>query len=165
MTSLTGVQAWRVDDRLEPGTYLMTLFDVERKQSSKNDPQVVMDWRVAAGDFKGAEQRDWMTFWGDGALGNVVQILDACEIAVPEEEFKDFAGMADWFAKVLGAFKGRVEAVVRQGESYTDRDGELREGGPKIAGYRRPGSGSDVPEDSSDFAQAPKTATDDKAPF
>lgn len=166
MTSLAGVQAWKVDDRLDPGTYLMVLADLERKQSKNNDPQLVMDWRVAAGDFKGAEQRDWLTLWGDGALGNVVQLLDACEIPVPEQEFKDFGEMADWLAKTVGAFKGRVEAVVRLGDPYTDNEGVEREGGSKIAGYRKPGPGSDVGDDSS-FGPTPKANGDakQKPPF
>lgn len=158
MASLAGVQAWKVDDRIPPDTYLMVLGDLERKDSRKGDPQIVMDWRVAAGEYRGAEQRDWLTLWGDGALGNVVQLLDACEIPVPTEEFPDLGAMADWLAKTVGEFKGRVEAVVRQGDPYTDSEGVEREGGPKIVGYRKPGPGSDVDNDSSGFAQGPKTA-------
>lgn len=141
--SLAGVEPFRVDDRLEPGSYIAKpVTPVERKKSkSGGDPQIQVDWRVATGDWKGAEQREWITFT-DRSLGNVVQVLQACGIEVPDKEFKDLMEMRDWVADELDKAPA-TEIVVRWEErTYVDDSGEAKTvNGPTIKGHRHPADG------------------------
>ena len=163
MPSLAGVDPFRVDDRLEPGSYLVKpVTPVERKLSkSSKAPQIQVDWRVAAGDWKGAEQREWLTFT-DPALGGIVQVIQACGLEVPQTEFPSYEAMRDWLADELD--KGPVtEIVVRNEErTYVDSAGEAKTAnGPTIKGHRRP----DEAELSSAFnGTTPSVQSDEKPP-
>lgn len=141
--SLSGVEAWRADDRLPPAVYLVRPATVERDTSGANNPMVVVDWRVQTGEYKGAEQRDKITLT-EPAMGRVVQVLEASGIAVPDTQFDSYEAMADWLAEQIKKANPLVEAVVRD-EDWTDRDGNERTS-PKVKGYRKP-SASDVPSD------------------
>jgi hypothetical protein len=138
--SLSGVSAWTADDQLEPGTYRMTAGEITRETSSNQNPQVKVEWSVAAGQYRGAEQRDYITIT-ERALGRVVQVLEAAGIQTPQQEFESYEQMADWLA---GALKGAtVDAVVRLKPDRKDPSKEW----PEIVGYKRPLEGSDVPAD------------------
>jgi hypothetical protein len=138
--SLGGVAAWSADDQLEPGTYRFTPASIEREQSSAGNPQVKVEWAVAAGPYRGSAIKDWVTFT-EKAMGRVVQILEAAAIDIPAAEFESYEAMADWFA---GALKGKsVDGLVRLEPSRKDPSKEW----PTIKGYKRPLEGSDVPAD------------------
>jgi hypothetical protein len=150
---LGGVSAWSADDQLAPGTYRMKETGIERTSSSNGNPQVKVTWGVSAGEYRGAERPDWITFT-QPALGRIVQVLEAAGIPTPAEEFDSFEAMADWFA---GAIKGAtVDAVVRLKPDRKDPSKEW----PEIVGYKRPLEGSDVPADGP--STAPGVQTDDK---
>lgn len=140
--SLAGTEAWGVGDRLENGTYLMRPAPggVERTKSKNENEQVQVNWRVAFGDFTGAEQKDWVTFT-ETAMGRVVQLIEACGEQVPQQDFASYGELADWVAGMLK--KGpAVEAVVRVKPSRTDASKEY----PEIIGYRQP---TDLPSGGS----------------
>ena len=144
MPSLQGVEAWRADDRLEPGSYIAQAVTIERAKSKQENPQVKVDWRVAAGEFKGAEQTDWITLT-EPAMGRVVQVLEAAGIPTPDTEFESYEKMADWLAKALANVT--LEIVVRLEDDRQGRvdesTGEVKQW-PAIKGYRQV-SNSDVP--------------------
>lgn len=148
--NLGGVTAWAAGDQLEPGAYIVKATAVERTQSKSNsaNEQVQVDWRVMAGPYKGAEQRDWITFT-EPAMGRVVQVIEAVGQQVPQQDFSSYGDLADWLASVLE--KGAVtEAIIRLEPGRTDPTKEF----PKVAGYRKPNP-SDIPNDASGFASAP----------
>jgi hypothetical protein len=155
--SLTGVEAWRASDELPPGAYVSRPANVERDKSSSGNPQVLVDWRVAGGEFKGAEKRDWVTLT-EPAMGRIVQLIEACGEQVPQEDFASYDELADWLAGMLKKDSVLTELVVRE-EPWTGKDGETRMG-TKVKGYRRPGPGSDIPSDASEFQSGAKVATD-----
>lgn len=161
--SLSGTEAWRVDDRLPPASYIAKAATVERTKSKQDNPQVQVDWRVLVGEFTGAEQTDWITLT-DPAMGRVVMLLEAAGIAVPDTEFENYDAMADWLAKALDA--AVVEMVIRlkddrQGR-VDERTGQVKQW-PEIVGYRRP-SASDIPGDPVGGA-APQVKDDKPLPF
>jgi hypothetical protein len=164
--SLQGVDAWKVNDKLQPGSYVGTPVDIERRQSNANNPQVVIEWRVSEGRYTGSQIRDRVTFT-DKALGNVVSVLEAASIPTPQQEFADYGAMADWFAKAIDG--KRVEFVVRYEDDYKGEVDELTgqiKQWPRIAGYRRPSdASSDVNNDTSGFAPQPQTADNKPLPF
>lgn len=142
--SLSGVEPSTVSDKLPKGTYLCKpVTPVMRKKSRKGDPQIEFDWRVQNGEWKGSEQRAWITF-GDfaRALNDVAAVLQACDIAIPDTEFKDYAEMRDWVADQLD--KGPLAGVVVRWEpyDYVKDDGTHVQGeGPTVAGYVNPADG------------------------
>lgn len=143
--SLSGVESWTPNDQLEPGTYVFRAGETKYAVSSNGHPQVQIDWAVVAGTYKGAEQRDWVTFT-ERSLGNVAMVLDAAGVTRPPQEFDDYEAMAYWFA---AAIKGKtVEGIVRLEPSRKDPDKEW----PTIKGYR-PVTSSDVPSDG--FGERP----------
>lgn len=141
--SLGGVAAWSVDEQLPPDTYLFRPAPggVETDESSNGNPQVKINWRVAAGDFTGAERMDWVTFT-EAAMGRVVQLLEACGIDTPQNDFAGYAELRDWVAEQLGKDGVQTLGVVRLKESRKDPSKSF----PEIVGYKRP-SASDVPTD------------------
>lgn len=159
--NLGGVKAWDVSDQLPPGTYIMRPAPdgVERTKSSGDNEQVQVDWRVVAGEYTGAERRDWITFT-ENAKGRVVQLLEACGIEVPQTDFASYGELADWVAEQLR--KGAVvEAVVRLKPDRKDPSKEW----PEIAGYRWP-SQSDIDSSAAGFQSGPKVGGGDKSlPF
>ena len=161
--SLAGVEAWRASDELPPGAYVSRPSNVEPDTSSNNYPQALVDWRVAGGQFTGAEKRDWITFT-EGAMGRIVQLIEACGQEVPTEDFKDYGGLRDWVVAMLKKDGIITELVVRE-EPWVGKDGETRMG-TKIKGYRKVGPGSDVPDDVSGFQSGPNVAKPkDDLPF
>src|SRR5215207_6656508 len=97
--SLSGVEPWRADDRLPPDTYLMRPASIERDTSKAGNPMVVVNWRVQSGEFKGAEQRDRITFT-DFAKGRLAQVYEACCIST-DGDWESWEKAADWFATEL----------------------------------------------------------------
>lgn len=147
--NLGGTTAWAVDDRIEPGSYVAKSVTVERMKSSNKNEQVQVDWRVMGGQYKGAEQRDWITFT-ESAMGRVVQVIEAIGEQVPQQDFASYGELADWLAEILK--KGAVtEMVIRLEPGRKDPSKEF----PTIAGYRKPNP-SDVPADTSGFSSGPK---------
>jgi hypothetical protein len=157
------VEAWRVNDQLPPDSYLAApVTPVTRKDSKKGDPQIEVDWRVASGDWKGAEQRDWFTFM-ESTLGGVAQLLEACAIDRPTQEFDSYEQMRDWVADELDKAPRTVMVVRNEADRYQKKDGTwVDTERPKIQGYRRPDEG-DLSSDASGFNGAPKVKDD--APF
>lgn len=161
--SLNGVEAWRASDELPPGAYVAKATNVEPDKSQAGNPQAVVDWRVAAGEYTGAEKRDWVTIT-EPAMGRVVQLIEACGQEVPQQDFASFEALRDWLVEMLR--KGPAAEMILRNETYVGRDGDAREG-TKIKGYRRPTT-SDIPSDTSEFASGPNVATGpqkDKLPF
>lgn len=156
MPSLSGVEAWRADDRLPPAVYLMRPAEIERDSSKAGNPQVIIDWRVQNGEYKGAEQRDYITLT-EAAMGRVVQVLEAGGIATPDTDFESYEKMADWLAEQIKKANPLVEAIVRD-EDWIDKEGQERTSA-KIKGYRKPSS-SDVP--SNGFTPEPGVKDDGK---
>jgi hypothetical protein len=154
MPSLKGQEAWRVDDQLAPGWYIARAAKVERSSSSNQNPQVQIDWRVAVGEYQGAEQRDWITLT-DPAMGRVVQVLEAAGVEIPDAEFDNYEAMADWLAKALE--NATVEMLIRLEPGRKDPSKEW----PTIKGYRKPAEG-DVP---SEFGGSAPQVKDEKLPF
>jgi len=149
--NLSGTAAWAVGDQIEPGSYIAKATTVERMKSSRDNEQVQVDWRIMDGQFKGAEQRDWITF-SEAAAGRVVQLIEACGQEVPQSDFSSYGELADWVAEMLR--KGAVtEMVIRNEPSQKDPSKEW----PKVAGYRKPNP-SDVPSDTSGFSSGPKVS-------
>jgi hypothetical protein len=156
--NLGGVEAWSASDEVPPGAYVAKPTNVERGQSKSNakNEQITVDWRVIAGPFTGAEKRDWVTLT-ENSMGRIVQLIEACGHEVPTEDFKDYGELADWIAeKVLKDAAVTTEIVVRE-EPWTDKEGKERQG-TKVKGYRRPGPGSDVPNDASGFQSGPNVS-------
>jgi hypothetical protein len=155
LADLSKTDAWRADDQLPPGTYLMKIIEAEDGTSSGGNPQIVLDLAVVGGEWKGAEKRDWITVT-EASLGRVVQVLQAFDYPIPEGEFE--LKVAD--------LVGRTAEVVLRPESWTDREGNAREG-VKVKGYRRPGTSSDVDNDASGFANGNggTPQKDEKLPF
>lgn len=158
--SLKGQEAWRVDDQLPPDSYMVVLAEKERTASSNQNPQVKLTWRVDAGEYRGAEQLDWVTFT-DPALGRVVQLLDACGISLPDDNFDSHQLLRDWVDSQLVVGKTRCEAVVRMEPDRNDATKEW----PRIKGYRKPMGGSDVPNDTSGFANGASAVKNSDVPF
>lgn len=164
MPSLSGVEPWRVDDRLPPSTYLAKPKNLKCGDSSNQNPQIKLDWRVVAGEWQGSEQMDSVTFT-DASLGVVAQLLEACAIAIPETEFPNYAAMRDWVVEQL---KGEpiTNIVVRLED---DRQGRIDESTGEVRkwtvvkGYKRPDEG-DLSSDASEFNGAPKLAGPDGIP-
>ena len=84
--NLSGVEPWGSAESLPPGDYIMKVCEVEETTSKNLNPMLVVDMEVAAGDFKGAEHRDWITVT-EKSLGRVVGILTAFGIKIPDGEF------------------------------------------------------------------------------
>lgn len=155
MVSLKGEKAWQVSDVLPPDTYLFKPETVVRDQSRNGNEVIRVDWRVVAGNYQGAEKRDNVTVV-EASVGRVVQLIEACDQQVPQEDFDSYAELADWVAKMLQDKRPLVEGIVRE-ETYvvsaerrrgSDDSGERT--GTKIAGYRKP-SQSDLDNDTSGF--------------
>lgn len=164
--NLGGTTAWAVDDRIEPGAYIAKATAAERTKSANDNEQIQVDWRIMGGPFKGAEQRDWITFT-ENAMGRVVQLIEAVGEQVPQQDFASYGELADWVAGVLG--KGAVtEMVIRLEPGRKDPSKEF----PKVAGYRKP-SPSDIPSDTAGFSGGPSVGNgngsggngNDKLPF
>lgn len=141
--SLGGVKAWDVSEMLPPDTYLMRPAPggVERAVSSNGNEQVQVTWRVAYGEFQGAEQRDWVTFT-ETAMGRVVQLIEACGEQVPQQDFASYADLADWVAGMLKKDGVVTEAVIRLKPGRKDPSKEF----PEVIGYRQP---TDLPSGGS----------------
>lgn len=165
--SLKGEKAWSVDEQIPPGTYLFRPAPggLEKDTSQKSDPQIKVNWRVGAGEYTGAERLDWITF-NEGAMGRVVQLLEACSIEVPQEDFASYEALRDWALGQLGKDGVQTMGVVRLKESRKDPSKSF----PEIVGYKVP-SASDVPSDASGFGSGVKVgggggaAANDKVPF
>lgn len=148
--NLNGVEAWRVDDRVPPGSYIVRIKTAEDGTSSGGHPQVALELQIAAGDFAGAELRDWLTVT-ESSLGRVVQFLQAFRYPVPEGEFD---------LKVKELVGRTAEAVVRDKPSRKDPDKTF----PEIVGYRLL-SGDDF-NDTRDFERGNgQTKNDAPLPF
>lgn len=163
--SFKGVEGWKPDDRLPPDTYLMRAMSPERRESSGKNAQVQIDWRVIDGQFKGAEQRDWITFT-EPAMGNIVAVCEACDIDISAQEFDNYGAAADWFCKQLEEKQPVAEVVIRndswEGTNRETGQKETREG-PKVKGYRRPNP-SDIPNDTAGFASGPNVRNGSEKP-
>lgn len=150
--SLSGVSAWSVDEQIPPGTYLLQPAPggVEKDVSTSQHPQIKVNWRVAAGEYRGAERLDWVTF-SEKSGGRVVQLLEACAIEIPQQDFASQEELRDWVLEQL--LKDGVQAmgVIRMKESRKDPSKEF----PEIVGYKRP-TQSDLDNDASGFASGPK---------
>jgi hypothetical protein len=167
--NLSGTAAWSVDEQIPPGTYLFRPAPggVETDESSNGNPQVKINWRVAAGEFTGAERLDWLTFT-EAAMGRVVQLLEACAIEVPQADFAGYGELRDWVAEQLRKPETQTMGVVRLKESRKDPSKSF----PEIVGYKRP-SPSDLDNDASGFTSGPKVGAGangsggdrDKLPF
>lgn len=156
LANLQGVEAWRADDQLPPGSYLMKVIDAKDDTSSSGNPQIVLDLQVVNGDWRGAEKRDWITIT-EASLGRVVQVLQAFGIPIPEGEFE---------LKVADLIGKQAEVVLRN-EAWTGRDGEQRES-VKVKGYKPITGDSDVDNDTSGFtngAAAGAAPANEKLPF
>jgi hypothetical protein len=149
--TLAGVDAWAAGDQLEAGAYVVRAASVERTKSKADNEQIQVDWRVLGGPFKGAEQRDWITFT-ENAMGRVVQVLQAIGQEVPDTNFASYGELADWVAGVLKK-DAVTEVIIRLEPGQKDPNREF----PKVAGYRKP-SPSDIPSDASGFTAGPAVA-------
>lgn len=161
---LNNVKAWSDPDQLEPGPYLVQPLEATAEESSNKNPQVKVEWRVVGGPFKGAEKADWVTFT-EPAMGRVVQLLEACEIALPEADFDSYEAARDWVLAQLKEKQPKVTAIVRNKpdrKGRTNDDGSVKEW-PEIAGYRKPSEG-DLDNDASEFAANPVKQADEKPP-
>lgn len=145
--NLSGVEAWRADDQLPPDTYVMQVIEAEESQSSAGNPQIVLDLRVTAGEWRGAEKRDWVTIT-ESSLGRVVQVLEAFGIEIPEGEFEfkpsDLVGKT---AEVV--LREETYVVAPEKRKGSDDDGTRT--GVKVKGYKPVTPGSDLDNDMSGF--------------
>jgi hypothetical protein len=163
--SLKGEKAWSVDEQIPPGTYLFRPAPngLEKDESGNKAPQIKVNWRVAAGEYTGAERLDWVTFT-ENAMGRVVQLLEACGLEVPQEDFASYEALRDWVLEQLSKDGIQTMGVVRLKESRKDPSKSF----PEIVGYKAP-SESDIPNDTSGFAKGPNVGgqarDNDKVPF
>lgn len=150
---LSKTEAWRPSDQLPPGSYLAKVVEAADETSKSGNPMIVLDLQVCAGEWSGAEIRDWVTVI-ESTLGKVVQVLQAFGITIPE---------GDWELKVSDLV-GKVAEIVVRPDSYTDGGGELKET-TKVKGYRMAPTGSDVPSDTSGFTNGVKPSDSRPVPF
>jgi hypothetical protein len=153
------VEAFSPKDYLEPGPYIAApVTPVTRKNSNAGDPQIELDWRVAVGNFRGSEARDWITFM-ESTLGNVAMVLDACKIDRPAEEFESYEQMRDWVADQLDKAPRATIVMRPDPKPYVDKKtGETKTSDrPKIVGYRQVTS-SDLDNGAATFGGAPCVA-------
>lgn len=138
--NLSGVEAFSVGERLSNGTYLFKPVELEKGVSAGGHPDIRVEWRVDAGDFKGADQKAWITF-SPRSGGAIVQLLNACDIPTPQEDFDTMEALRDWVYNQIEKRSPRVLGVVRVKPSRKDPSKEF----PEIEGYRKP-TASDIPD-------------------
>lgn len=84
----TGLDQMRTNEAIPEGSYILEIEFAEEKISSKGDPMVVVDFKVAGGTYKGKKIRyHHVTFLGKDPTTN---------------KFKPGAGFALHFVKTIG---------------------------------------------------------------
>lgn len=149
-SNINETEAWAADDRLAPGVYHAQIAEAKEETSSGGNPMIVLTWRVASGDWKGSEIRDWVTVT-EASAGKVVALLQHTGTPIPPDGNLPVADLI-----------GRKCLIVVRPDTYV-KDGETRET-TKVKGYKPLDPKSDVPDDGA-FQPVGARPSDDDVPF
>jgi hypothetical protein len=144
-------EPWSADDQIPPGLYIAAIVDCKEEVSKKQNPMLVITWRIVVGDMRGAEIKDWVTVI-ESTAGKVVALMQALAYVPPAD------GMLQ-----ANALVGKRAQIVVRNEPFTGDDGEVRET-PKVKGHRPLDNGSDVDSNAAAFVHSGAPADDD-VPF
>lgn len=113
---LTGYKD-RAGARVAPGRYRVLVEDVEKDQSSNNNPMINVWLRIQGGEFDGVTLLDRLVLT-DKSLFRVVGFMQALGLPTPHKRIK--VNIRQWVGRVLDVdvddadpYNGRVKSEVR----------------------------------------------------
>lgn len=133
---LDDVEAWNAPGHapIPVGKHIAVIDSIEEKPANTGSPQLIITWRVAAGQYAGTQSREWMVILPQ-TYGKVKAFLQAVGWSLKSGEFEmpttELTGRKAWII---------VGTEQRDGKTFT-----------RVIGHARVDEG-DIPADTSGLA-------------